>query len=308
MIVRDIDERHRPVAVRDYGRSRGEDEGEGVYSWPRLRFGDESECVFLKMDKDTLPDHVKSLGDATATTYRENEDEFFRPSLTRVTDIGENGPILAAGYLTSRQYGLYTESQTRPGQVLRKELSARKVKGREEEWKLRRLRKRDEGIVNAAIEDVLKEAEAKEGGEAKKRDFDECAKGGPCGISVPARPAKGNVFSMMMKAQKEKKSLGKWTNLSVAFENWSPRFEQLLDQMDEGKYQEWRSTSAFTNMEKEEWAGNVARSIEDSIRETILPYLTHAPHIQTKINALHVMIEVPCAIAYAPERATSNRL
>ncbi|KAH7354942.1 hypothetical protein BKA65DRAFT_394657 [Rhexocercosporidium sp. MPI-PUGE-AT-0058] len=55
-----------------------------------------------------------------------------------------------------------------------------------------------------------------------------------------------------------------------------------------------------------EWASIVTETIKISIQTMILPYLRYRPHPQTKINALHLLIEIATATAYAPRSTASD--
>ncbi|KAG4435515.1 hypothetical protein IFR05_009014 [Cadophora sp. M221] len=150
-----------------------------------------------------------------------------------------------------------------------------------------RMFERHKDIVSAAIEAV--EVEAASSSQTRSRS--ELEDGSEPPQSAPKAPKKAvNAFSKMMAAPQ------KMTDPARDFSQWDTHLQQALD--DQVLSERGRS--------EPEWAWFVTETIETSIQTMIFPYLHYRPHAQTKINALHVLIEVATATAYAPRSTASD--
>ncbi|KAL5329857.1 hypothetical protein ACEPPN_003377 [Leptodophora sp. 'Broadleaf-Isolate-01'] len=147
---------------------------------------------------------------------------------------------------------------------------------------------RHKDIVSAAIEAVGVEAASP----SQKRSRSEFEDGSEPPQSAPKPPKKpANAFSKMMAAPQ------KITEPARDFTQWDTHLQQALDdQLLSGR-----------GRSETDWASIVSETIKTSIQTMIFPYLRYRPHPQTKINALHVLIEIATATAYAP-RCTSSDL
>ncbi|KAE8448629.1 hypothetical protein EG329_009054 [Mollisiaceae sp. DMI_Dod_QoI] len=148
----------------------------------------------------------------------------------------------------------------------------------------------DQSIVQAAIDETIRASEKTQKRQHAEYEDDQEKSAAP---PKPAKVAKKNAFSVMMTA---KPKPAKWTNGIVSFEGMEVEFEQMLL----GQHLDQHLNNGFLRRQHD-GATSMASAITDWFKGRILPHLQRAPHMQTKINALHVLIEIAAGIAYAPE-------
>jgi len=142
--------------------------------------------------------------------------------------------------------------------------------------------------VNAAIEAAKKQIiSGSSSPSTKKRSHSTCNDNSEA-MSVAAQmpPKKQNVFSMMMKVSQTREE---WTSPPVDFQGHTEVLEQVLD----GKQRQHGDTGTIA------WTQSVAQAIVDSLESMVIPKVYGRANFQTKVNALHVLIETATAIAYA---------
>lgn len=154
--------------------------------------------------------------------------------------------------------------------------------------KLQRLM--DQAIVTDAIEQAIEASKTPQ--TSNKRSHAEFQETGasPATFGMlpkPAKPAKKNAFAAMMNARaSQRDSLNAVANFEKSVED----FEQhLYGQNHEQKYGQ---------MEQGQWGHYMSAILTQWLEKRILPHLNWGVHPQTKINALHVLIDMATGIAY----------
>ena len=150
-----------------------------------------------------------------------------------------------------------------------------------------KLHTRHKDIVSAAIEAVINQASS--GQKQSHAEFNEGSK--PAAVAPQIHKKPGTVFSRMMRAPQ------KVTDSPRDFSHWDAHLQQALDDQVSSGY--GRSES--------DWAADVTDKIKTSLESMILPYTRHRAHPQTKINALHVLIEIATAV-YAPRSTAADMI
>ncbi|KAK0119838.1 hypothetical protein ONS95_011270 [Cadophora gregata] len=151
-----------------------------------------------------------------------------------------------------------------------------------------KLHERHKDIVSAAIEAAAAQATS-----AQKRshaEFDERPNGTQLSPRTFKKPE--NVFSRMMRAPQ------KVTDSPRDFSHWDAHLQQALDDQ----------VSAGYVRNEADWATTITKTIQTSLESMIFPYIRHRAHPQTKINALHVLIETATATAYAPRSTAADMI
>ncbi|KAL2070616.1 hypothetical protein VTL71DRAFT_13642 [Oculimacula yallundae] len=161
---------------------------------------------------------------------------------------------------------------------------ANKIKADQEQQKLL---ERHKDIVSAAIEAVTVQNDSS----SSKRPLAEVDEISIHPQSTPKPPQKpSNIFSRMMAGPR------KVIDPPRDFDHWDSHIQQTLDkQMRSGR-----------GRSETDWAMMVVETIKSSIETELMKYLRVRAHPKTKINALHVLIEVATATAYAPRGIASD--
>ncbi|CAG8981428.1 hypothetical protein HYALB_00012773 [Hymenoscyphus albidus] len=107
--------------------------------------------------------------------------------------------------------------------------------------------------------------------------------------SSPARPATNDAFSVVMRAQ----AYGR-TSPAVDFSEVLAEFQQSLGEDD--------GTSG-----EAAWGAKISQTITKMVHEKVVPQATDKyAHIDTRINALHLLIDTAMGVAYAPSGIASD--
>ncbi|PMD35954.1 hypothetical protein L207DRAFT_569355 [Hyaloscypha variabilis F] len=157
--------------------------------------------------------------------------------------------------------------------------------------KLSRQQERDHAIVQAAIEATSKLAMTT----SRKRSHSTHTKDSQSSQAPVAPPAKKpNAFSKMMAASKKEE----WAPAPADSRPWTHVFEKAL-----------ASVATEDNVRfvgERQWADAVSQSIINSVQCQIIPQVFSRAPTQYKLNALHALIEIASAIAYAPQSTASD--
>jgi hypothetical protein len=168
-----------------------------------------------------------------------------------------------------------------------------KAEAKKQPAKLSRQQERDNAIVQSAIEAASKQATST----SRKRSHsihENDIQSTPAPAGKPAK--KPSAFSKMMAASKKKEE---WTPMAADSRPWTHVFEQALAEVKDyglcGRY-----------LGENEWANAVSQSIVQSVNCIIIPHIFERCSTQHKLNALHALIEIASAIAYAPQSKASD--
>jgi hypothetical protein len=199
-------------------------------------------------------------------------------------------PSSSSSSLSSSPYSLSSAALVSPRTIAQDRNLGENIAAKKQPVKLSRQQERDHDIVRAAVEATSKQAMST----SRKRSYSTHAKDSQF-TPTPAPPKKPNAFSKMMAASKKKVE---WTPAAADSRPWTHVFEQALSNAE--------AEGSFRYMGEHQWASAVSQSIIKSVQCMIMPNVFLQAPTQSKLNALHALIEIATATAYAPQIVASN--
>lgn len=206
---------------------------------------------------------------------------------------GETRPVPIVDHDDNRQYQVELSAARQFTQIQRERDEAREMAAAPKPIKLpSRQEERDNAIVQAAIAATSKQAASA----SRKRSHSTHAKDSPPSEVLGAALAKKlNAFSKMMAASKKREE---WVPAAADLSPWAHVFEKTLDKLV--AYENHQCMSEYR------WACAVSESLVHSVECQIIPTVFPGSATQRKLDALHALIEMATAIAYAPKSVASE--